>query len=108
MGRKTYWNKAPATDESSEELTTADVDVLGAERHEVVGRADRVGGDVDTEGDDDQADGAERGCSASTMGSGCHPQIDDFNGVPDDMAICRLRGCGGENAEQANNSYACR
>jgi hypothetical protein len=30
-GRPTYWNKAPAADDGSKQLTTADVDVLGAE-----------------------------------------------------------------------------
>ena len=38
-GWPTYWNKSPATNESGKQLTTADVDVLGTERHEVVGRA---------------------------------------------------------------------
>ena len=103
-GRSTYWNKAPATNDGSKQLTTADVDVLGAERHEVVGRAYGVGRDVDTEGDDDQADGAKGGSSASTVGPGFHPKIDDFDGVPDDFAICRLRSCGCEDAKQANNS----
>jgi hypothetical protein len=67
-GRPTYWNKGPATNYSSKQLTTADVDVLGAERHEVVGRAYRVGRDVDTKGDDDQADGAKGCSSAATVG----------------------------------------
>jgi hypothetical protein len=30
-GRPTYWNKGPATNDGSKQLTTADVDVLGAE-----------------------------------------------------------------------------
>jgi hypothetical protein len=52
-GWPTYGNKAPATNDGSKQLTTTDVDVVGAERHEVVGRAYGVGRDVDTEGDDD-------------------------------------------------------
>jgi hypothetical protein len=107
-GRPTYWNKAPATNDGSKQLTTADVDVLGAERHEVVGRAYGVGRDVDTEGDDDQADGAKGGSSAATVGPRFHPQTDDFDGVPDDFAICRLGGCGSEDAKQANNSCRSR
>ena len=35
-------DETPASDHGSEELTAADVDVPGAEGHEVVGRADRV------------------------------------------------------------------
>ena len=84
-------------------MTTADVDIFGAERHEVVCRADRIGADVDTKGDDDQADGTEGGSGAATVRPGFHPQTDDFDGVPDDAAICRLRGCGGEDAEEAHN-----
>ena len=42
-GNVTYRNEAPATDEGSKQLTTSDVDVLGTERHEVVGRAYGVG-----------------------------------------------------------------
>ncbi len=84
QGWPTYRNEAPATNDGSKQLTAADVDVLGAERHEVVGRAYGVGRDVDTEGDDDQADGAKGGSSAATVGPGLHPQIDDFDGVPYD------------------------
>lgn len=104
----TYWNKAPTTNDGSKQLTTADVDVLGAERHEVVGRAYGVGRDVDAEGDDDQADGAKGCSSAATVGPGFHPETDDFDGVPDNLAICRLRGCGREDTKQANNSCESR
>ena len=41
--RPTYWNKSPATNDGSKQLATADVDVPGTERHEVVGCADGVG-----------------------------------------------------------------
>jgi hypothetical protein len=107
-GRPTYRNKAPATNDSSKQLTTADVDVLGAERHEVVGRAYGVGRDVDTKSDDNQANGAKGGSSAATVGPGFHPQTEDFDGVPDDMAIRRLSGCGSEDAKQADNSCRSR
>ena len=89
-------------------MTTADVNILGAERHEVVSRAYGVGRDVDTKGDDDQADGAKGGSSAATVGPGFHPETDDFDGVPNDLAICRLRGRGSEDAKQANNSCESR
>jgi len=107
-GRPTYWNKTPATDDGSKQLTTADVDVLGAERHEVVGRAYGVGRDVDTEGDDDQTDSAKSGSSTATVGPGFHPQADDYDGVPDNLAICRLSGCGCEDTKQSNNSCRSR
>jgi hypothetical protein len=107
-GRPTYWNKAPATNDGSKQLTTADVDVLGADRHEVVGRAYRVGRDVDTEGDDNQADSAKSGSSTATVGPGFHPQADDYDGVPDNLAICRLSSCGSEDAKQSNNSCRSR
>lgn len=103
-GRPTYRNKSPATNEGSQQLTTTDVDVLGAERHEIVGRAYGVGRNVNTDGDNDQADGAKGSSSTSTVGSGVHPVVDDFDWIPDDFVICRLSGSGGEDAKQANNS----
>jgi hypothetical protein len=39
---------------------------------------------------------------------GCHPQIDDVDGVPHNLTISRLSGCGGEDAKQANNSCRIR
>jgi len=30
-GKPTYWDKAPATNDGSKQLTTADVDILGGE-----------------------------------------------------------------------------
>lgn len=105
-GRPNYRNKTPATNDSSKQLTTADVDVLGSERHEVVGRAYGVGRDVDTEGDYDQADGSKGGSSAATVRPGFHPQCDDVDGVPENLTICRLSSCGSEDAKQANNSYS--
>lgn len=107
-GRPTYWNKCPATNNGSKQLTTPNVDILGAEGHEVVGRADGVCRDVDTKGNDNQADGAKGGSCAAGMRARCGPELDDFNGVPDDFAICRLSGCGSEDAEQANDSCKSR
>ena len=107
-GRPTYWDKSPATNESGKQLTTADVDVLGTERHEVVGRAYGVRRNVDTERDDDQADGAKGGGSAATVGPRLLPKIDYYDGIPDDLTICRLRRCGGEDAKKADNSYGSR
>lgn len=68
-GRLTHRNKTPATNEGSKQLATTDIDVARTERHEIVGCADRVGRDVDTECDNDQANGAESGSSSTTMGS---------------------------------------
>ena len=103
-GKTAYWYKSPATYNGSKELTTTDVDVLGAERHEIVRRADGVGGDVDTKRDDDQTDGGKCSCSTTTVRARVHPSIDDHDGVPYDRPICRLSGCGGEDAKQANDS----
>jgi len=108
QGKPTYRDKAPASNDGSKQLTTADVNVLGGERHEVVGRAYGVGRDVDTEGDYDQADGGKGGSSSATVRPGCHPQIDDVDGVPHNLTISRLSGCGGEDAKQANNSCRIR
>jgi hypothetical protein len=102
--RPTHRNKPPATNDGGKYLTTTDVDVLGAERHEVVCSAYGVGGDVDTEGDNDQTDGTKGGSSTATVGPGFHPQTDNLNRIPDDLAICRLGGCSSEDAKQANNS----
>ena len=108
QGKPTYRDKAPASNDGSKQLTTADVNVLGSERHEVVGRAYGVGRDVDTEGDYDQADGGKGGSSPATVRPGCHPQIDDVDGVPHNLTISRLSGCGSEDAKQANNSCRIR
>ena len=89
-------------------MTTADVNVLGAERHEVVGRAYGIGRDVDTKGDDEQADGAKGGSSAASVGPGLRPETNDYDRVPNDLAICGLRGRGSEDAKQANNSCESR
>lgn len=96
-------DKRPATDKGCEQLAAADVDVLGGEGHEIVGSTDGVCGDVDAEGDDDQADGAECSGSTSAAGARLHPQADDLDGVPDDFTVCCLSGSGGEDAEQAND-----
>ena len=85
-------------------MTTADVDVLGTERHEVVGCAYGVRRDVDTERNDDQADGTKGGSSAATVGPGRLPKIDNYNGIPDDFTICRLSRRGGEDSKKADNS----
>ena len=66
-GTLTYRNEAPATDEGSKQLTTANVDVLRTERHEVVGCANGVGRDVYTQGDDDQADRSKGSSSTAAM-----------------------------------------
>ena len=101
--KPTHGNKAPATNDGSKKLTTADVDVLWAEGHEIIGRADGVGRDVDTKGDDEQADGAKGSSCSATVGPRFHPEADNYDRVPDDLAIRRLGGRGSENAKQANN-----
>ena len=83
-GKSAYWNKTPATNDSGKQLTTANVDVSWAEGHKIVGCTDGVGGDIDTKGDDDQANGAKSGSSTTTMGAIFHPQADDLDRVPDD------------------------
>jgi hypothetical protein len=42
------------------------------------------------------------------VGPGFHPQTDDIDGVPENFAICRLRGCGSEDSKQADNSCRSR
>ena len=37
------------------------------------------------------------------MRSGCHPEIDDFDGIPHDFAISCLGRCGREDAKQADD-----
>jgi hypothetical protein len=102
------WNKAPATDDSSKQLTTTDVDVLGCEGHEIVGGTDGVGRDVDTEGDDDETNGTESGSGTAAVGARFHPQADDVDGIPEDLLvriiwICSLRGGSGEDTEKTND-----
>jgi hypothetical protein len=42
------------------------------------------------------------------VGPGFHPQTDDIDGVPVDLAICRLRRGGSKDAKQANNGCRSR
>lgn len=65
--RLTHRNEAPATDEGSKQLATSDVDILRTERHEVIGCANGVGRDVDTKGNDYQADRGKGSSSTATM-----------------------------------------
>lgn len=102
----TYWNKRPAANNCSKQLTAANVDVLRAEGHEVVGCTDGVGRDIDTEGDNEQADGAEGRSSSASMRARFTPLAYDDDGIPDDFAICCLRSCSSEDTEQANNCYS--
>lgn len=43
--------------------------------------------DVDTQGNNDQSNCRERCCSAAPMGSVLQPQVENFNRVPDDLAV---------------------
>jgi hypothetical protein len=104
----THRNKSPATNDGCKQLATADVDVLGAERHEVVGCAYGIGRDVDTQGNNDQANGAKGGSSPATVRSRFHPQTKDFNRVPDDVAICCLGRRSREDSKQTNNGCKVR
>jgi hypothetical protein len=87
---ETYRNKSPATNDSSKQLSTADIDIFRPEGHKIVCGANGVGRDIDTESDNDQADGAKSGCGAATMGPACHPQIDNVNGIPENCTFCAL------------------
>lgn len=101
--RLTHRNESPAADDGSEQLAAADVDVFGAERHQVVGRADRVGRDVDAERDDDQADRGEGGGRAPAVRARVQPHADDVDGIPHDLAVRGLGRGGGEDAEKTDD-----
>ena len=96
-------DEGPAANDSSKKLTTADVDVLGAESHEIVRSGDTVGADVDTEGDDDQSDSGKGCSSAATMSAKCEPLVEDHDWVPDHLAVCSLGGCSSEDAKEADD-----
>lgn len=99
----TYRHESPATDERGQQLSTADVDVFRAEGHQIVGGADGVGRDVDTQGDNDQAHGCEGRSGTAARRAVLHPLVDDVDGIPHDLAIRRLRGGGREDTEQAHD-----
>jgi len=94
----TYRHADPSTNESSEQLTAANVDVLRTERAEIVGGRDGVGRDVDTERDNEQAYCAKGRSSSATVAQ-ITPTLDDDNRVPNDRAICFFGCCGSEDAE---------
>ena len=97
------WNTGPCTNESSEDLTAANVDVLRAEGHEIVGCADGVGGDVDTESNDQQTDSGKCSSSAASMRTACLPVVDDLDWIPFDPIACWLSSGSGENAEKTDD-----
>lgn len=66
-------DKCPAPDKGSEQLAPTDVDVLWRKRHEVIGSADGVCGDVDAESNDDQSNGTKCSGGTSAMGARLHP-----------------------------------
>ena len=102
-GRPIYWNKAPATNDGSKQLTTTDVDVPGAERHEVVGRAYGVGRDVDTKGDNEQANSAKGRGSSASVRARFAPVADNDDRIPDDLAVRRLRGGSSKDSKETDN-----
>lgn len=99
----TYRDACPCTNDSSQELTTPNVDVLWTKGDKVVGGTDGVCRDVNTERDDEQANGAKGRCSAATMRARSSPIIYDFNRIPDDPAIGCLSRCSGEDAEKTDD-----
>ena len=101
--RRADWYECPTADDSSKQLTTADIDILGAEGHQIVGRTDRVGRYVNTKGDDEQANGA-KGCSspASVCTRG-RPIINNEDGIPLNLAVDGLGSCSSEDTEKADD-----
>ena len=97
------WNKGPGADESGKKLTTSNVDIARSEGHKIIGSRYRIGGDVDTEGDDDEADSGESGSSASTRRARIHPVADDYYRIPFDLAICGLSCGSSEDTKQTHN-----
>lgn len=98
-------DERPAAEHRGEDLAPADVDVFRAKGHQVVGGADAIGGDVDAERHDDEADGGKGGGCATPGGARGHPEGDDFDGVPHDLAVGRLCGGGGEDAEETDDGW---
>lgn len=80
-------NTSPGTDDSSQDLTSADVDILGAEGDEIVGCADGIGRNVDTEGHNQQTNGGECSSCATSMRTASLPIADDLDWVPLDVTI---------------------
>jgi hypothetical protein len=104
----TYRNTSPCADESREDLTTTNVDILGAERNKIVCCTDGVGRNVDTKGDDNQADRSKRSSSSTAMAAAHSPIINNLDRVPDYMAIRCFGGCSGEDTKQTNNGEDAR
>ena len=95
----THRNEEPATDEGSKKLTTSDVNIPWAKRHQVVRCADGVGRDVDSQCDDDQANSGESCSSSTAVRTRLHPQVDDVDRIPQHVAIRGLGSSGSEYAE---------
>lgn len=102
--RLAYRYEGPTTNECGKKLATADVDVFGAERHQIVCSADRIRRDIDPKRDDDQADCCKRSRSSPSMRSRVKPIADDYDGIPLDFAVSRLGASGSEDSEKTNDS----
>ena len=74
----------PSAQDGSEERAALNVEVLGRDERKVVGRSDRVGGDVRTErGETERESDEERSGSV-------RPLLDDHRRVPIRLAVDRL------------------
>lgn len=96
-------NTGPGTDDSSQDLTSADVNVLGAEGDKIVGCADGIGRNVDTEGNNQQTNGGECSSCATSMRTASLPIADYFDWVPLDVTISWFSSGSCEDAEKTDN-----
>ena len=108
---KTYRYTSPSTNNSSQDLTTTNVDVLWEERDKVVCSTDGIGRNVDTKGDDDQANSTKGRCSTAGMRSRSTPKPDNSDRVPkwssffsDLSRIGHRRCCSSKDTQKTNDS----
>lgn len=75
----------PNADDDSKHLSAEDVDPLGEQGTEVVGRRDRVGSDVGAHVAESPCGGTEEGGGATSLGS--LPLVNNVEGLPEDFSI---------------------
>lgn len=74
----------PTAEDSGDEGAALYVEVFRSEEGKVIGRGDRVGRDIGTEG------GETKGKRAEESGSPIRPEGDDHGGIPEESTVYRL------------------
>src|SRR4051812_31361065 len=94
-GQDLPWHQGP-TENRAEQLSAADVYILGKESCEVIGCGEGVRGDVDTKG----REGEREGCEESSCAIG--PVCDESHWIPLEFTVFNSTGARGRNSDEGD------